>query len=329
MPQHAIVRRAVLVGIGGPVLLVSAALALQWVSLDGLSDEVVTHWGTSGPDGYGPAWIYPALTVAVGLGMPALLMASAVPSLRRGERSPMLRLLPALAVGLSAMIAVVSTGSVLVQRDGATGAGIVPVMVLAFAAAALAGAIGWRVQPAQDRVVPSARSVAPLDSAPGTRLVWLGRAEMGRGPLLALVAACVLLLGLSVWMWLLGDRVAATIVTGVTLLVTLLVSTMTVFHVRADERGLSVRSSLGAPRFTVPAADIATASVSEVSGLAQYGGWGIRMVPGATAVVLRNGPALEVTRVNGQRFVVTLDDADTVAGVLTAVVEGASRADQD
>ncbi|WP_143338131.1 DUF1648 domain-containing protein [Demequina sp. NBRC 110054] len=329
MRQDDVVRRAIQVGMGGPVLLVGLGIVIQLMSLDGLSAEVVTHWGPSGPDGYGPAWTWPVLTLLVGLGLPALLMASALPSLRRGERSPMLRLLPALAVGLSALIAIVSTGSVVIQRDDASAQSVVPVMILAFAGAILGGVLAWFAQPAQDAIVPASRPVAPLEASSGTRLVWLGRAEMGRGPMLALVAACALLVGLAVWMWVLGDLAAAIIVTAVAVLVTVLTSIMTVFHVRADARGLSVRSTVGFLRFTVPASDIASATVSDVSGLTQFGGWGVRSIPGATGIILRNGPALEVTRRSGRRLVVTLDDAETVAGVLAAAAGSGAHADQD
>ncbi|WP_062203621.1 hypothetical protein [Demequina salsinemoris] len=328
MRQDHVVRRAVLVGLGGPALVSCVGVAVQLASVPSLGAELITHWGPSGPDGYGPAWTWPVLTLAVGLGMPALLMAFALPSLRRGERSPMLRLLPAIALGLSALITTVSTGSVLVQRYGAPDDSIVPVMIAAFAAALLAGFLGWVVQPAQDMIVPASRPVSPLATAPGTRIVWLGRAEMGRGPMLVLVLASTVLAGLAVWMWVLGDLAAAIIVTAVALLVTVLVSIMTVFHVRADARGLSVRSPIGFPRFTIAASDIASATVTDVSGLTQFGGWGVRMIPGATGVILRNGPGLDVARRSGRRFVITLDDAETVAGVLTAAAERA-HADQD
>lgn len=332
-PADRVLRRAVDVGLLVPALLTGAAIALQLVAIDDLAQQLVTHWGPEGPDGYGPAWVYPVMTALGGLVLPSLLAGSAMRPLARGERSPMLRLMPALAASLAALFSVLSTGLVLTQVGPSFDAGVGWVLALAFGAAAVVGWVAWAAQPSQDVIVPAALPVDALGAGPHERLAWIGRAELGKGAGAVLASACLLLVGLAVWTWALADVVAAAITTGVAILVALLAAAMTVFHVRADRTGLTVRSAVGFPRFAIPAADIASVGVIDVAGLAHFGGWGVRIIPGATGVILRNGTALEVTRGSGRRFVLTLDDAATVAAVLGAVrasqAGGGRDADQD
>ena len=90
-------------------------------------------------------------------------------------------------------------------------------------------------------------------------------------------------------------------------------------RVTADRRGLTVLVGLlGLPRVRIAAEDIVSATAADVSP-ASFGGWGYRFVPGGSGVILRSGPALIVTRRSGRRFTVSVDDAETAAGVLGGV----------
>ncbi len=94
-------------------------------------------------------------------------------------------------------------------------------------------------------------------------------------------------------------------------------------RVVVDRRGLTVALGLlGRPRVHVPAEDVEAVTVADVSP-AQFGGWGYRVVPGGRGVIIRSGQALVVTRRSGQRFTVTVDDAETAAGLLSAVASKA------
>lgn len=58
-----------------------------------------------------------------------------------------------------------------------------------------------------------------------------------------------------------------------------------------------------------------------VNPMGDFGGWGLRLsVDGRVGVVLRTGEALQITRRKGRPFVVTVDDAETAAAVLSAQV---------
>lgn len=323
-------RRAVILGVVAPVVIGLAAVAIQLAVLGDLPDPVATHWGPSGVDGFAPAWTVPLFSALLIVGLPLLLSAMTIPSLRHGERGFVLRFLVAAALFLSILMAVILTGSLLIQRglaDAADAPSILPVMGVGLAAAVGAGLGAWVLQPRHAEIRPEVHPAVALERGAGERAAWFGRAEMTAWPLAMLIGAAVLLAAMTIGMALLGDPTATWILLGVTVLIAVLVSTLTVFRVRVDPTGLTVRSAAGLVRMRVPVEDVEAVATTEVRGLAQYGGFGVRMVPGATAVVLRSGPALEVTRVGGRRFVVTMDDAETAAAVLAAVVEDA-RADQ-
>ncbi|MDN4482458.1 hypothetical protein [Demequina lignilytica] len=331
VPRDTAASRAIAVGVIAPLAVAATAVVVQLLMLGDLPDPVATHWGPSGVDGFAPSWTVPLMTALLAGGLPLLMAAIAVPPIRAGERGFVLRLLIAMAVGLSAFLAVILTGSLVLQRgleDAADAGSVLPVVAVAVPIGLAVGGAGWLLQPRHAAAPAEATPVAPLERRPGERTMWFGRAEMAPLPLGALLGATVLLGVLALVIGLTSDPVAAWILAGTAVLIGTLVATLTVFRVRVDASGLTVRSAAGLVRMGVPASDVAGVAVTEVKGLSQYGGFGIRSVPGATAVVLRSGAALEVARVSGRRFVVTLDDAGGAAAVLAAVAEDA-RAAQD
>jgi hypothetical protein len=71
--------------------------------------------------------------------------------------------------------------------------------------------------------------------------------------------------------------------------------------------------------YRVAAADVASAGTTSVVPLGEFGGYGIRFGLGRRlGVITRGGEALEVQRRDGRAVVVTVDDAATAAGLLTA-----------
>lgn len=89
--------------------------------------------------------------------------------------------------------------------------------------------------------------------------------------------------------------------------------------VTADHRGLRLAAGLiGVPVKHIPLADITTATAEDINPI-EWGGWGYRVTPGRSALVLRGGPGLVIYRRDGRRFAVTLDDPQVPADLLTAL----------
>ena len=319
-------RRFLLIGLGVPLVVAVVAVALQLWWLPSLPDPVAIHWSGSGPDGFAPPWTYPVLTAALAIGLPLLFAGIARVAARAGEWGPNLRFLGAVSLGTSLGLTLALTWSVAMQRgltDAADAPGVGIPLLAALGLGVVAGVIGWLAQPAL-----SSRSSAPAPGqagsivlAAGERAVWLRTTTMSRGGMTALLAG-VLALAAAVFVTALAgpDRRLPWILGSVLVVFLLAVLSTTVFRVRVDEEGLTVRSGLGVPRFTVPLDDVATAEAAHVQALAEFGGIGIRSVPGRRfGVVLRSGDALRVHRVDGREFVVTVDDATTGAALLTAL----------
>ncbi|MGN6426556.1 MAG: DUF1648 domain-containing protein [Leifsonia sp.] len=331
--RDAAVPRFLLVCLGVPAVLVVAALAIQLVLLPSLPDPVATHWGPSGAaDRFGPAWTTPLITVLVGLGVPALIALTTLPGMRRGGRGPSYRLLGAFAPAVTTVVIVLGTGALL-QQAGLADAHDAPAiwapLVAAFACAIPVGVACWYLQPAVAAPAAATGGAArPLPLAGTERAVWLGETSIQPVGGVLIGAAVLIVVVAAVATWLFGDQPgAAWALTAVALLLLVLAACTLVFRVRVDASGLTVASIAGFPRFRVPLQQIASARATTVEPMGDFGGWGIRSgLDGRFGVVLRRGPALEVERTNGRRFVVTVAGADTAAALLQALVERARTA---
>ena len=145
------VRRFTLVAVLIPAVLTTLAVAIQLIALPHVPDPMAIHWGTGGePDGFGPPWGSVVLTAVVGLGIPLLIALSALAGLRRGDRGTTYRLLGATALATSTLMGVLGTWTFVAQVGLASGqdaSAVTVPLIAAFAAAAVAGVLGWIVQP--------------------------------------------------------------------------------------------------------------------------------------------------------------------------------------
>ena len=335
-------RRAFLwVGVVVPVVitLLSSLVIALW--LPDLPDPAATHWsGGGGPDGFGPAWTYLAIGLGVPLGLIALFAVFALFAHRVPPRDPngpqwssTARLLGAMSLGVSAMLAWMMLISVGVQRgldDAAETPDITGWVFVGFAGAVVVVVAGWFLQPRVTSTGTPAEEVSPMVLAPGERAVWTATATTGRAGVATLTALFLVLAATAVVMWALEEP-SWWVLGLVCLLLGALMLTMLTFRVRVDTAGLLVRSSAGWPRFRVRPDDVAAVRVVPVHPFAEFGGWGVRLsTDGRFGVVLRTGDALEVTRRSGRTFVVTVDDAATGAALLSATASAAaSRVDRE
>jgi hypothetical protein len=318
-------RPFVIAGLVVPAAIAAVAVALQLLWIGDVPDPAATHWsGTGAPDGFATPWTYPLLTLAFALVLPAALTAMALRGLRSAPGGPVARITAASMAAMATFIAVIATWSIETQRglaDAADAPNPWPAIFWGGVAAMAVGVAGWIAQPRHAATPRRERAGVPIDVAADERAVWIGTATaspwlvgiVGGSAVLLTAIGIVVLLGAGSSGWPL-------LLVGVAMAVVF--ATTAVFRVRVDRDGVVARAAIGWPRFTVPIDDVAAASVGDVNGFAEFGGWGIRKAPGAFGIVLHDGDALSVERRDGRRFVVTVDtDADTAAGLLQAFVD--------
>jgi hypothetical protein len=138
---------------------------------------------------------------------------------------------------------------------------------------------------------------------------WVGTA---RSPIMAIGGATGVLLAAFFF------TVALPLVALPFAVVALALTSFSTIAVTINADGLHVAfGPWGVPTKRIPLSDIEAAQAIEVRPM-RWGGWGYRWLPWkrATAVVLRRGPGVQVNRVGGRTFVVTVDDAPKAAAVL-------------
>lgn len=129
--------------------------------------------------------------------------------------------------------------------------------------------------------------------------------------------------GLSILWWREGDTALALVTLIPLATAVLALAAISRVTVSVDERGLRLDPRWGIPIKRIPLDRIAAVRTTDLVP-AEWGGWGMRWLPGRTALVTRGGPALVVERTNGTQFAVTVDDperlADALAGYLATRV---------
>ena len=320
-------RRAyVVIAVWIPVALTTVAAGLMLVWLPDVPATIAMHWGRGGePDGFGPAWSSPLLAAAVGYGLAALFAAIALGTRRSGEWGPTLRFLGALALGTTTFLMVLVTVSFAMQRglaDAADATGVAVPLVAGLLSGAIAGAAGWFAQPAVSVSGGSAATDVPeVALAAGEHAAWFRTTTMSRPAMVAIIGATLLMAALALVMGVTGGAMWW-LFAALTLLFAVLAATSFVFRVSVTEAGLRVRSIAGLPRFSVALADVEGVAVVRVDPTAEFGGWGFRLgLDGRFGIVLRAGDAIQVERRRGRTLVVTVDDAATGAGLLSALAD--------
>lgn len=294
------------------VLVSSLAPVAVWSRLP---DPIAAHWGTSGR---------PDASLSLVADVALLCVATAVVAYGpiAAARFPMPRaqaqVLVAAAGFGSVLLAGVRIASVGANLDApswqSAGSLSFAAITLAVAAGLVAGLVGWAAAHSRpDLPAPSTQAPTPVGVTAGEAVVWTGGAS-GSFPV---VVAASLLLVAAVGA-LLAPPEARTVLLVVLPLVALTLAAFGQVRATIGPRGVTVACGwLGFPRLRVPIEDVAEVTVEDVAPTS-YGGWGLRQVPGTTAVIVRRGEGIRVERRSGRVFVVTVDDAARGAGVLLA-----------
>jgi hypothetical protein len=310
-------RRVLLAGVPQLVAAVPAVVVLTAMG-DRLPSLLASHYGPTGAaDGFASHGTM--LGLSIGL---AALMAVVFGFIARqfgGSRSAAIsrwdtgRFFMGVAWAAAAGIGVTQYGSVAANLDLADAAGAtLPgwMLPVGLGAAVVGGAVGWLVAGSTPVIDHELTPVHATPLGATEQVSWsrtVGSVWIPVGGTV-LVAGGIVLGVLVSW-----GAAAPPLIVGVLLLL------FGSARVTVDRRGLTVALGVfGWPRIHVGAEDIAKVTVADVSPL-QFGGWGYRIVPGGSGIVVRSGPALIVTRRSGHRFTVTVDDASTAASVLVGV----------
>jgi hypothetical protein len=284
--------------------LIALPFALYWGDLP---NPMASHWDFGGtPNGFMPPVVLLVLLVAL---YAAVIWAVTRAVARIPSEAPSF---VAGLFGIGGLLAAVSWFSILANREedtweSAGGFGLVEILVTV-AVALVAGLAGWAL--AGGRSVerqPGATAIPTLEIDRPAATVWSSR---GNGPILQLVGAALIVIGLVTWGW-------STIVL---LVLGAVVLTFAEVRVTVAQRGAVVSLGwLGIPSWTVPLEAIERAEVEQVDPMA-YGGWGYRLRPGVRAIVTRRGESLRLVRADKADLLLTVDDAVTGAGVINSML---------
>ncbi len=304
-----------------PALVTGALLFYLALVNDRLPLEVATHWGPDGvADGFTARsslqWQLAGLMVLVTL--PLTLLALFL----RGATAFTPKAVNGLPAGVAFFMGALFFLSIQPQLETTTppdlGLWVIPVaLVIGLIGGAVAAAIGGSPPAAPASAAPAPADAERLDLPEWQTGVWAGRTSSGKALLIAPVLVLVtgVIVGALTSWW----------VVVFTAVVILLALSMSSFDVTAGPTGVRVSGLLGFPRITVPLAEIAEASSENVRAMS-FGGWGWRIKKGQTAVLTRSGPALTVTRTDGAKLHVTIDDPEQPAALLSTLLDRRAQA---
>ncbi|MEV0488605.1 DUF1648 domain-containing protein [Streptomyces atratus] len=187
----------------------------------------------------------------------------------------------------------------------------------ALGVAALAGGLGFVLAALGPVPQQPGRSAEAVDGerivlADGEVAAWAHSADSWWLPLVALG-----LLVLGVVLFFVGSWSAAVPL----LIVGVLPASFARPYVSVDRRGITVSGMLPWPRIRVPLDRIESATSRDINALAEYGGWGYRIRPGRTGVVIRSGEGIVARLADGRDFAVTVDDSATGAALLNTLID--------
>lgn len=351
-------RAAFRVGIVMPLTLIVLGAVLQLIWMPRMPDPSAVHWDIAGrPDGFASPWFNFFAMTGISLAMLLLyLLLQKTPTWQRGAVAggtrkpapvwgPMNRLMPAIILGVVTMMQVMAIGAAFSQLDAEDAAQTGPILGLligSFILGAAVAGVSYALQPKYTLTNETLQNLV-LQSPTGSEdtefaeEVWAGevwRGEVWRGEVrpskvFAIVygLGVLVMLGATVLVVVSDAPPAITLIMVATsLLVLFLGSISSFFKVNVDHNGIEARPVLGWPVFSVAADEVETVSVGHVTPFTEFGGWGLRWIPGGFGIVMRSGEAIVIKRKNGKTFTITIDDAEAAAkALLIAVKQSATR----
>lgn len=281
---------------------------------DSLPERVAIHWG---PDGNPDGWASPQFAIAF-----APLFTTGIVALLLGLGAAMhsLGIMAPVALGMAALLAIVTQGSLLLQLSGSSDVGVGPLLFVGVVALVLIVVLGaWALR---GRITPPPATHSgtfdPVEATGDEPARYDGRVRRSKGLQVGAGVLAVAGIGLGVLLgW--GDSWAGA---AMALLVVVCALAMLAAQQRVvvDDDGLT--TYLGPLRVHHFAADdILAAGHVHVEALGEFGGLGWRhSIDGRrSGLVTGSGEALIVQLRDGKDFVITVDDAPAAARVAARV----------
>lgn len=304
-----------------PYAVMTAVWTYVFLSVrDRLPDQVATHYGAGmEADGFSShaGLFWPALGVLLGMGLmfALLVLFSALPGTAR-------RVLFGCAYGTLGLLAYLFIGTTMLQVDLETAQGVKTPGSQVLAAVfvmCVSAVIGWhlaKVGPQEPEPEPEPVAYPPrLSAFTKPQAATWSRAVP---PTPAMVFATVSVLATTLLLAVLQAWVGVVL----SLPLALVVAAFTSLRVTVDPRGVAIGSGWVPGLRRVIAMDgVLEAHSRQVSPMAEFGGWGYRVVPGKRGVVVRAGEALVLRLREGREFVVTIDDSRTAAALVNTLLE--------
>jgi len=299
--------------------IAAALVGLSWRS--DLPDPLAVHFDLHGTaDGFASLNTQMVVWSVLIVGVTALFAVLGAPS----ARPPAIRRAAAgLATGMSVFLSALHLCVLGSQRGLADAAdaelSVWWLLPIAAGAVLLGGLVsrlgrGPAGEPALAGQAPPA-GAPRVDLAPGATAVWSRSQAMAPAATAVLLTIGVVFIAVGavarIWPFLLAAA-----------LILLVFALMGLWTVTVDADGLRYRAAVGWPRRHLPLATITGAEVITANPLRDSGGWGLRLDrQGRFGLYLRSGPALLVRTADGGGTVVTVDDAETAAGLLNSLLD--------
>ncbi|HEY5891271.1 MAG TPA: DUF1648 domain-containing protein [Acidimicrobiia bacterium] len=286
--------------------LCAGVLFIAWANLP---SEVAIHWNGAGvADGSAPRWAVLAVAAAVialGLLLSLQFRIGSEPSM---EAFAIVGMLGALGLAITLLTVIANWG--VAEWTGAAPLSIwaiVGLFVISLLGLLAGIVLGREWYPIRDLPMADGEDRLASEIGPGERVSWVGRVRVRWMALSFLGIGLFLLFAFpSIPLWVFLGVVGLGIV-------------MSQVEANVTNDGLRVRLG-GVPVRMIGVDEISSARSIELEPK-EWGGWGWRVSPGASAIVLRRGEALEITFRNGRRFAMTVDDAATGAALLNGLID--------
>lgn len=272
-----------------------------------LPPVIAVHWSGTTPDRFGDTTTYLWFALAVAL---ASTVAAAIVALRRSADDRLWLPATALMSWTAASVWIMSVSLTLdagSPQDSRIGFWIaVPLLGVAWALLAFA------LAPAAPTIPSGSNPTLDTPLSPTERASWTQRVRGRWAVALAIGMTIGALASLLMGQWWIALLFAVLVIVA---------GAFSSVTVHVDRRGVSL-SSWGLRWKRVPLDTIEAATATTIVPL-QWGGWGYRFTPRGTAVVVRGGEGIVLTKKNGRPFAVTVDDAEDGAALLNSLVAAA------